>query len=507
MKKNLLTYLAAALAAYPTSSTLATPVATSGEFRLNTTTSGNQDNVRVAWQPGGFVTSWDGTGASLNVFTSGFTNAGVATIAQRNVNFFLPGTQRTSAIAARPDGSYVVAFEDDAEDDAQPVVAFRRFDAAGQPQGINGSVGPADRGRQRFPDVAQLPGGNFAVVWNESVLVGNQTAFQIFSQGGQTVTEKIVVNTSAPGAPNPTKIAADGLGRLIVVWEATNLDQTQKTIAARIFSGTGVALTEKFVVKTDRDNDVRFPSVAADAGGNFVVVWETVVPDAGPFTIAARRFNASAEPIGVEFAVGTGLGADQTRPVVAMGPDQTFVVAFEAEDDPNSSTHGVFLQQIDFVTGVPIGTTVRANEDTVGDQAKPAITVGADGRLVVVWQTQEPTDEALVHDLNGRTFTLLALPPGDVVTPGARPTLIVKGRSRRLTSKAKVRIRGRAADDQGVAAVEFKTRGKFRAGPIRGKERWTLRLRVKARRTTIKFRAVDEAGQFSKIQRVVVRRR
>ncbi len=493
--------LVTALIATTATSALATPVATSGVIRLNTTTPNNQQNAAVALQPAGFVTAWDGAGASPNVFTSGFTTAGDESISQRIVNQFLPGVQQQPAIATRPDGTYVVAYEDEDESGNRPIIAFRRFDAAGDAQGAPGFVTSLVGERQRAPDIAQLPGGKFAIVWTEFSLAGSQIVMQLFTSLGASTSGKIVVNTTLSGEPERAKVAVDGLGRLIVVWQGDDLDEEGSAIAARLFNSNGSALTGEFVVNSNQRDDPGFPAVAADPEGNFVVVWEIIIPDAGPFQVAGQRFTASAEPLGGEFRVGIGVGADQNLPVVGMASDQTFVVAFEAPDFAGDDGRGVFVQRLDFLTGVPVGAVVRANDQVAGDQANPDITVGADGRMALVWKEQE-ANAGVVYDAVGKSFLIPALERSD-----DRPAVAVRGRQKRKTSKSKFRLRGTASDDGIVAAVEFKTRGKFRTGKLRGTTRWTLQLRLKKGRNVVRFRAVDEAGQTSRVERVVVRRR
>ena len=68
-----------------------------------------------------------------------------------------------------------------------------------------------------------------------------------------------------------------------------------------------------------------------------------------------------------------------------------------------------------------------------------------------------------------------------------------------------IRISGFAADDHSVDRVEYKVRGShFR--PASGTGRWTANLRLAPGRNLVVVRAVDNAGQPSERQRVVLRR-
>ncbi len=64
-------------------------------------------------------------------------------------------------------------------------------------------------------------------------------------------------------------------------------------------------------------------------------------------------------------------------------------------------------------------------------------------------------------------------------------------------------MKGTASDDNNVARIEYKTPGsKFTKA--RGTRRWKVRTLLLPGRNVIRIRAVDAAGQRSKVQRVKV---
>src|SRR5262249_41410864 len=68
-------------------------------------------------------------------------------------------------------------------------------------------------------------------------------------------------------------------------------------------------------------------SVAADANGNYVVVWEgNGVGDS--YGVFAQRYLADGTPSGSEFRVNVATAADQVGPVVAMDHAGDFAVAW-----------------------------------------------------------------------------------------------------------------------------------------------------------------------------------
>jgi hypothetical protein len=77
------------------------------------------------------------------------------------------------------------------------------------------------------------------------------------------------------------------------------------------------------------------PDVAADAAGNFVVVWESSTSagnDASARSIQARRYRADGVPLGDQFQVNTQTLGEQTNAALAMAPDGRFVVVWTSDE-------------------------------------------------------------------------------------------------------------------------------------------------------------------------------
>src|SRR5512145_1124827 len=53
------------------------------------------------------------------------------------------------------------------------------------------------------------------------------------------------------------------------------------------------------------------PAVAADAGGNFVITWDSYRQDGSDYGVFAQRFDAAGAPRGVEFRVNTYTTGEQ----------------------------------------------------------------------------------------------------------------------------------------------------------------------------------------------------
>src|SRR5687768_15408029 len=84
----------------------------------------------------------------------------------------------------------------------------------------------------------------------------------------------------------------------------------------------------EFRVNTYTTGSQWSPSVAMDAGGNFVVAW-TTPQDGSSYGIYAQRYNAAGASLGVEFRVNNHTNSAQAYPSVAMDADGDFVIAWE----------------------------------------------------------------------------------------------------------------------------------------------------------------------------------
>ena len=64
-------------------------------------------------------------------------------------------------------------------------------------------------------------------------------------------------------------------------------------------------LGPEFQVNSYTTNIQWAPKVAADGLGNFVVVWESETQDAGGYGVFGQRFDPSGSPLGAEFQINS----------------------------------------------------------------------------------------------------------------------------------------------------------------------------------------------------------
>jgi len=253
-----------------------------------------------------------------------------------------------------------------------------------QPAGAEFQVNTYTTGRQTFPAVAANADGNFVVVWDSLGRDGGGEGVfgQRFTSAGAAVGAEFQVNTYTTNDQTLPAVAADADGNFVVVWSSNDQDGSSQGVFGQRFTSTGAAVGAEFQVNTATTNEQALPAVAADADGNFVVVWYSNEPFSG-LEIFARRYASTGAAIGAEFQVNTYTTGYQLYPGVAADADGDFVVVWESYQI--GIGRGVFAQRYTSA-GAAVGAEFQVNTYTTGFHGfRPAVATDADGDFIVVW--------------------------------------------------------------------------------------------------------------------------
>ena len=123
--------------------------------------------------------------------------------------------------------------------------------------------------------------------------------------------------------------------------------------------------------------------IAADGGGNFVVVWNSDEQDGYLYGIFGQRYDSAGVPQGSEFRVNSYTTFGQLKPSVARAVEGGFVVVW---DSPDGDMGGVFGQRFDN-DGTAGGGEFPVNSYTTRNQYRPFVAADASGNFVVVWNS------------------------------------------------------------------------------------------------------------------------
>ncbi len=367
--------------------TVAQEIRLGGEFQVNAYTVSAQRYPRVAAEAGGdFVVVWQSygqDGSKWGVFARRFTSAGAPLISEFQVNSLTGDDQYHPSVAADADGDFVVAWQ--SFDGSGYGIFARRFASTGDALATEFQVNTLSSGDQRVPSVAADADGDFVVAWDG---FGDGSVYGIrarrFSSAGTALAAELQVNTYVTGNQRYSAIAAAASGDFVVAWQSYEQDGLSNGIFARRFTGAGTAHASEFQVNTRTEGGQFFPSVAADADGDFVVAWQSEAQDGSSNGISARRFTSAGGDLGPEFQVNTFTPGEQRVASVAASADGDFVVTWQSESQ-DGANYGIFARRFTSA-GAALATEFQVNTHTSDSQSEGSAAMGAGGALVVAWR-------------------------------------------------------------------------------------------------------------------------
>ncbi|MES9914680.1 MAG: Ig-like domain-containing protein [Candidatus Thiodiazotropha sp. 4PDIV1] len=375
------------------------------EFIVNTHTTDVQNTPDVVTLANGdFVVVWESAnqdGDLDGVYFQRYDANGVAQGVETLVNTTTTDDQDDPQITALSNGGFAIVWEALNQDGDGGGIYGRIFDASGLAVTNEFLINTTTANDQYDPHIAALDGGGFVVVWESNLQDGD--AKGIYSQhydntgvaqGGETQ-----VHTTTTGGQNDPRVSRLNDGGYIVVWDSNATGSTE--LMAQRFDASGVANGTEFQVNTTTSNTQDNGDIAALSGGGFVIVWESWNQDGDKNGIYGQRFDAAGNPSGSEFLVNTFTSNDQTSNEVIALEDGSFIVAWYSFDQDGDS-YGVYAQQFD-ASGNKVNGEFQINTTTANSQAYPTLTLLQDGRLVVVYESdqQDGSGDTVV----GRIFT------------------------------------------------------------------------------------------------------
>jgi len=361
------------------------------EFQVNNHTTYDQKNAEIAMdETSNFVVVWSSygqDGSSNGVFGRLFDPNCSPRGEEFQINATSSGNQAEPAVAMDAAAGFVVTWQGPGliEDDQEDIFA-QRFDPNGLPVGGEFRVNSSTNDQQLYPCVAMNNNGRFIIVWesNNTPGQGNKAICgQIYDSNGLEFGPEFLVNAESSVYRYPD-VAADANGNFAVVWME---DKSSNTILGRLFDPNGAARTETFQVNTVRFGSVTRPSIAMDTAGNFVVTWDGDPKLAGMDDIHARLYDANGTSLGEQFLVNTTTAGAQQYPQVAMNDGGEFIIVWDCQIYPDSeSERDIFGQRFNSL-GEPIGDEFQLNTYITDDQRNPVVAIEQDGGFVAVWQS------------------------------------------------------------------------------------------------------------------------
>jgi hypothetical protein len=370
------------------------------EFQVNSFADGLQRYPDVAMESDGdFVMVWssfgqDGFGSG--VFLRRFDAAGNPLGVELQVNSYTTNAQAHPAVTMQSDGDFVVIWHSGQDGDGYGVFG-QRFGSSGTPQGGEFQVNEYTTSGQIKPVVAAASDGDFVVTWQslDQDGSGNGIFARRFSNTGSPTGTEFQVNSRTAAAQYNSAIAMGPGGDFIVTWEGADQDGSGRGVFGLRFTASGGREGAEFQVNSHTLASQYSAQVAIDDLGGFVVAWQSYGQDGGDFGIFAQRFTSAGSRLGVEFQVNAYTTFPQFGPDVAVDDDGDFVITWSSLLQDGSES-GIFLRRFDSA-GTPRTAELQVNSYTTSSQGSPVVAMDDGGDFVVAWEdlSQDGSDNGI----------------------------------------------------------------------------------------------------------------
>lgn len=206
---------------------------------------------------------------------------------------------------------------------------------------------------------------------------------QSFDVSGRAyVRAEAQANTFTASAQEAVTLARDAAGRTLVVWQSRKQEDGNYGLYAQRFGADGAKLgAETHLNQFTRGAQTR-PAVALDASGAAWVAWESDGQDGSFGTIVARRFDAELASSTNEVIVNDDFIGHQTDVALACDADGNAVIAWAG---PNAEkTRSVFVRRFG-ADGQPLGASVRVDQGSNVQDGLPTVAIDPQGGFTVAW--------------------------------------------------------------------------------------------------------------------------
>jgi Ca2+-binding RTX toxin-like protein len=193
--------------------------------------------------------------------------------------------------------------------------------------------------------------------------------------------EDFLINPTTDGDQSEPSVTALSDGRFVASWSSFEASSGTWDIRGRVFSADGAPAGDDFVVNNITADNESLPSITALANGGFAVAWQ--LSFGSDFDVHGRIFNPDGSPAADEFVVNAGTISRQQEPAMATLPDGRFVVSWIGEV-PTDHTYDI-LARIFNADGTPVGDAFTVNTRLHSYEYQPSITSLSDGGFVVAW--------------------------------------------------------------------------------------------------------------------------
>jgi hypothetical protein len=302
----------------------------------------------VAIAPSGnFVIAWVASrGDDSDIVARTFNSQGQAQTAEFQVNESEPlAAQLMPGIAMDPWGHFVIVWTNWSGTyySGSGRVVGRMYNSDGTPSGEEFIIGEASNAD--WPDIAMDESGRFVVAWirmgdTYNRPYGEYIMFRQFESDGTPVGDAVQVTGDLNSRWYGPSVALDNSGDFVVAWA---IGPYPYDIVAQDFGWDGRKTTEPYMVNTCLEGNQGHPRVATDGQGRHLFVWDSEEQDGNYTGVFGQCCTQAGGFDGPECCMNACVLGRQWYPDVAMAATGKYVVVWISEGEDGSG-YGIFAQ-------------------------------------------------------------------------------------------------------------------------------------------------------------------
>jgi len=291
-------------------------IAVGSEFKVNTYTTSEQTHSSVtSLSDGGFVVTWSSRGqdgSGYGVYGQRYAEDGIAVGNEFKVNTTTTGDQFYSPVASLPDGSFVVTWMSLNQDGTSNIYG-QRYAQNGSPAGSEFKVNTYTGGSPREPAATSLSDGGFLVTWTSFGQDGSAGGVygQRYGADGTAHGGEFKVNSYTTNTQSNSSATSLPDGGFVVTWSSLDQDHSGYGIYGQRYAANGSQVGGEFKANTETGSDQRYSSVTSLHDGGFVVSWTSLLQDGSGSGVYGQRYAADGTSMGGEFRLNQITAGDQ----------------------------------------------------------------------------------------------------------------------------------------------------------------------------------------------------
>ena len=360
------------------------------ESAASTVSAGNQSSPSIASAADGrSVIAWTDSGADgsgSGVYARRYLANGEPAGPVFALHTSTTGNQDQVRVAMQPNGLFAAVWRSDA-DGSSPRVHVRLYDAEGAPLSTEVRADPSSLFAAREPAIAADGQGRYTVVWTAFGVDADAfgIALQRLSSTGTLIGGATRINNFETGTQSRPRVACGQAGQCTVTWQSFGQDTDLNGIYARRIAADGSYASDEFQVNEIGSRDQNSPSIAMYPDGATLIAWTDFHLDGDGGSIAFRRYAANGTALESPRLANLTIPGTQSAPAVAVDANNQWLFAWQAGTQDGDGT-GIILRAM-ASDGTLVPAERIANSATTGDQNQVTAAVDADGDVLLAWNS------------------------------------------------------------------------------------------------------------------------